>query len=66
MSVRERAVKTAKIITSDKVSGGRHRSAAMPEPITNDWAWLEAVIGPLDDDFVAAVAEQPDEHPTSR
>ena len=24
------------------------------------------VIGPLDDDFVAAVAEQPDEHPTSR
>jgi hypothetical protein len=24
-----------------------------------DWAWLDALVGPLDDDFVRAATEQP-------
>jgi antitoxin VapB len=29
------------------------------EPVVADWSWLDAVAGQLDDDFVAAVDEQP-------
>lgn len=29
------------------------------EPIADDWAWLDAIKGKLDDDFIAAVNEQP-------
>jgi antitoxin VapB len=29
------------------------------EPIADDWAWLDALIGEFDDDFIAAVNEQP-------
>jgi antitoxin VapB len=31
------------------------------KPIPTDWAWLDALIGPLDDDFVQAVNERPPE-----
>jgi antitoxin VapB len=31
----------------------------MIEPLNNDWAWLDALVGPLDDDFVQAVNEKP-------
>ncbi len=31
----------------------------MVEPLNNDWAWLDALVGPLDDDFMQAVGEQP-------
>jgi antitoxin VapB len=30
------------------------------EPSPNDWAWLDAIAGALDEDFVQAVEEQPD------
>lgn len=30
-------------------------------PIFTDWAWLEALVGPVDEDFVQAVKEQPKE-----
>lgn len=58
-------MKTAKIIEAGKASIQRHDSAVILKPTTNDWAWLEALTGPLDDDFVEAVTEQPDvqEHP---
>ncbi len=39
----------------------RHGNAVILEPIVLDWAWLDAIIGPLDVDFVRAVADQPDE-----
>jgi antitoxin VapB len=29
------------------------------EPIEDNWTWLEAVVGPLDDDFVRFVEEEP-------
>ena len=29
------------------------------EPASDDWAWLDAIAGNLDQDFVQAVDEQP-------
>ena len=31
----------------------------MVEPLNDVWAWLDTLVGPLDDDFVQAVNEQP-------
>jgi antitoxin VapB len=38
----------------------RRGSAVILEPIAEDWEWLDAIATPLDDDFVAAVIEQPE------
>jgi antitoxin VapB len=35
----------------------RHGSAVILEPMTEDWSWLDAIAGTLDDDFVEAVKE---------
>ncbi len=37
----------------------RGRSIVL-EPVPDSWAWLDAVAGDLDEDFVAAVREQPE------
>ncbi len=38
----------------------RHGSAVILEPMPSDWAWLDAISGPVDDDFrAAATAPQP-------
>ncbi len=38
----------------------RHRGRAIVlEPVPDSWAWLDAVVGKLDDDFVSAVREKP-------
>jgi antitoxin VapB len=37
----------------------RHGNAVILEPVADDWSWLDALAGPLDEDFVRAVAEQP-------
>lgn len=29
------------------------------EPVPDTWSWLDAIAGPLDDDFAEAVQEQP-------
>jgi antitoxin VapB len=39
----------------------RRGSAVILEPVVNDWAWLERLVGRVDDDFAAAVNEQPEE-----
>ena len=31
-----------------------HGSAVILEPLVADWAWLDALAGPLDEDFVSA------------
>jgi antitoxin VapB len=36
----------------------RHGNAVILEPIADDWRWLDAIVGKLDDDFVEAVGEQ--------
>ena len=35
----------------------RRGSAVILEPIPSDWAWLDALSGKFDDDFIAAVNE---------
>ncbi len=37
----------------------RHGAAVILEPIAHDWAWLDALAGPLDADFEQAAREQP-------
>ncbi len=36
----------------------RHGSSVILEPIVQDWRWLDAITGPLDDDFVTAATEK--------
>ncbi|MFP4389866.1 MAG: antitoxin [Desulfococcaceae bacterium] len=36
----------------------RHGAAVILEPIAKDWAWLDAIAGPLDADFQEAATEQ--------
>lgn len=46
---------------ADEVRVRRHGQAVILEPIATDWAWLDALIGPLDKDFVAGATEKPEE-----
>jgi antitoxin VapB len=41
----------------DAVRIRRHGSAVILEPVAEDWSWLDAVVGQLDDDVAAAVNE---------
>jgi antitoxin VapB len=36
----------------------RRGSAIVLEPITQDWRWLDAITGPVDQDFIDATEEQ--------
>ncbi|MER9680744.1 type II toxin-antitoxin system VapB family antitoxin [Mesorhizobium sp. M0184] len=35
----------------------RHGQSVIFEPLAQDWAWLDRVIGPVDDDFAEAALE---------
>lgn len=37
----------------------RHGATVILEPIPTDWAWLDALVGPIDADFEQAANEQP-------
>ncbi|HLH89977.1 MAG TPA: type II toxin-antitoxin system VapB family antitoxin [Xanthobacteraceae bacterium] len=39
----------------------RHANAVILEPVADDWSWLDSIAGKLDQDFIEAVAESPDE-----
>ncbi len=43
---------------TDEVRIRRHGSAIILEPITQDWAWLDSIIGPVDKDFESSATEQ--------
>ena len=45
----------------DEVRIRRHGQAVILEPIAHDWAWLEALVGPVDQDFEQAAQEAPDD-----
>ena len=62
-SGRSQAVRLPKRFRFDgqEVRIRRHGSGVILEPIAEDWRWLDAVIGPVDDDFATAVAEKPDD-----
>lgn len=46
-------------VDAEAVRIRRHGNAIILEPIAEDWAWLDQVVGPVDEDFAEAVAEQP-------
>ena len=46
---------------SDEVRIRRRGSAVILEPLPDDWAWLDAIAGQLDEDFVGAANEEPEE-----
>lgn len=60
-SGRSQAVRLPKEFRFDsaEVRIRRHGDAVILEPIATDWGWLEKIVGVLDEDFVAAVGEQP-------
>ena len=39
----------------------RHGSTVILEPVPDDWTWLDAIAGKLDEDFVQAANEPPKE-----
>ena len=47
--------------TGPDVSIRRHGSAVILEPIAEEWGWLDGLVGKLDDDFVEAANEQPEQ-----
>lgn len=59
-SGRSQAVRLPKDFRFDtaEVRIRRRGSAVILEPIAQDWAWLDNVIGPVDKDFESAVTEQ--------
>lgn len=61
-SGRSQAVRLPKEFRFDteEVRIRRHGNAVILEPIAEDWAWLDAIAGKLDEDFVEAVNEKPD------
>jgi antitoxin VapB len=61
-SGRSQAVRLPKDFRFDttEVRIRRHGNSVILEPVATDWVWLDAIAGPLDDDFVQAVNEQPE------
>jgi len=49
----------------DEVHIRRRGNAVILEPATDDWSWLDTLVGKLDDDFVEAVDEQPQQQDRS-
>jgi len=62
-SGRSQAVRLPKEFRFDgtEVRIRKHGNTVILEPIADDWAWLDNLIGEFDDDFLAAVNEQPPE-----
>lgn len=60
-SGRSQAVRLPKEFRFDaeEVQIRRRGSAVILEPVAEDWAWLDAIVGKLDDDFVEAAGEEP-------
>jgi antitoxin VapB len=46
-------------LPGDKVRIRRQGNAVILEPLADDWSWLDALVGKLDEDFVQAADEQP-------
>jgi antitoxin VapB len=46
---------------TDQVRIRRHGQAVILEPVAQDWAWLQAIIGPVEASFEEAVGEKPAE-----
>ena len=44
---------------ADEVRIRRHGRSVILEPIAHDWAWLDRIVGPVDEDFARAATERP-------
>ena len=44
---------------ADEVCIRRHGRSVILEPIAHDWAWLDRIVGPVDEDFARAATERP-------
>jgi antitoxin VapB len=44
---------------TDEVRIRRHGATVILEPVPKDWAWLDAIVAPLDEDFVKAALDRP-------
>jgi len=62
-SGRSQAVRLPKdfLFEGDEVRIRRHGNAVILEPLAEDWRWLDAIVGKLDEDFARAVDEQPEQ-----
>ena len=62
-SGRSQAVRLPKEFRLDgeEVRIRRQGKAIILEPIAEDWDWLEAITGPIDQDFAEAAEEEPAE-----
>jgi antitoxin VapB len=49
----------------DEVRIRRRGSAVILEPVGDNWSWLDAIVGKLDDDFVQSANEQPEQQERS-
>ena len=60
-SGRSQAVRLPKAFRfeTEEVRVRRHGASVILEPVAQDWAWLDALIGAPDADFVQAAAERP-------
>ncbi len=47
--------------TTQEVRIRRHGETVILEPVATGWAWLDALVGPVDEDFSQAAIEQPAE-----
>lgn len=58
-SGRSQAVRLPKAFRFDsqEVRIRRHGNAVILEPVDHDWAWLDALTGPVDEDFELALKE---------
>ena len=59
-SGRSQAVRLPKAfrLDGDEVRIRRQGNALVLEPVPQDWAWLDEIVGPLDDDFVRAANDR--------
>jgi antitoxin VapB len=62
-SGRSQAVRLPKAfrINANEVRIRKEGEKIVLEPVSEDWAWLDALVGTMSDDFMANGREQPDE-----
>lgn len=63
MTGRSQAVRLPKEFRfeSDEVRIRKEGNAVILEPVPEDWSWLDAIVRPIDEDFLEAIAERPDD-----
>ena len=63
MTGRSQAVRLPKEFRfkSNEVRIRKDGNAVILEPLPEDWAWLNTITRPIDEDFLEAVAERPDD-----